>query len=257
MAHAKEDLLQDLELIDRRIVQPTADFIEIIGNIKKLCTKRAHKLIDYDRHRIALQKAKERKDRQANDERKIAEAEQKFESATRDYTSINNVLLDELPQFLAYRVHFIDPCFQTLFAVQLKVYRNMADTFYRLAQNTCDLSSSPYEGWERRKDEGERLLSELTILKGSWKTAASASGSTPIGSNDDIYTPSNDRGDDGGPPPYDAKLFPAAPPARKPAPPPPPKKRNLVVALYDFAAQQPGDLNFRKVWEHRGLEITP
>ena len=248
-------------------MHPIADFLEIVGNIKKLIVKRGHKLIDYDRHRLALEKSKERKDRQANDERKVAELEQKFEIATRDYTSINNVLMSELPEFLNYRVYFIDPCFQTLYAVQLKVYRTMADTFYSLAQNTCDLTTSPYEGWEKTKGEGQRLISELTILKGSWKTAGHIG--SPQDSTDDFgyASPTNDprgsqdMGERGNaPPPYEsAKLFPSANPSgssssagagRKAAPPPPskPKPRaQMVVALYDFAAQQPGDLSFNKV----------
>ncbi|KAI9018956.1 hypothetical protein DFJ74DRAFT_708164 [Hyaloraphidium curvatum] len=274
MRRAKEELIPELDLIDRRIVQPTKDFLEIIGNIKKLIVKRGHKLLDYDRHRLALQKAKERKDRQAADERRIAELEQKFEQATREYTTINNALLSELPTFLQYRVHFVDPCFQTLFAVQLRVHRTMADTFYRLAQNTCDLTTSPLEGFERRKGEGEQLLGELTILKGSWKTAAG--GPTPQGSTDDLAygspVRSNARGSQDGleegqqaPPPYEsAKLFPAPQPAaagpagpRKQAPPPPAaKKKPMVQALYDFEAQQQGDLSFRKGDQIEILERT-
>jgi amphiphysin len=262
MRNAREQLVPDLDLIDRRVSQPAKELLDILINIKKVMTKRDHKLLDYDRYRGNLEKIKSKPEKSVSDERSLAKAEQDFQEATRVYTNINNVLLQELPIFLSYRSQFIDPCFQTLYVVQRRVFQTMFGVFERLAQiSRVDLTTSGQEGWENRKDEGEDLLNQLGIIKGSWRTAAqsaqaalsqtSLSPSSPVREFPPDYQqatlppppPANAPGGPGNPfgrDPSPSKAF-------KPPPPPPVKKSTYVLALYDFEAQQDGDLSFKKV----------
>ena len=70
-ADSADTLSPELELIDSRIVQPSKDLNEICKKIRKTCTKRDHKLIDYDRHNNSLNKLREKKEKSLSDEKNL------------------------------------------------------------------------------------------------------------------------------------------------------------------------------------------
>lgn len=47
-------------MIERRIIQPVHDWIDLHEHVQKTVAKRDRKLIDYDRHRESLKSAKEK-----------------------------------------------------------------------------------------------------------------------------------------------------------------------------------------------------
>lgn len=49
MERAKEELQLDLQQLERLVVAPTTDFVVLLDQIKRVITKRGHKLLDYDR----------------------------------------------------------------------------------------------------------------------------------------------------------------------------------------------------------------
>lgn len=57
--------------MDRDIVRPLLELTEIQKTIKKTMTKRDHKLIDFDRHRTALQKITSKTERSFSEEKQI------------------------------------------------------------------------------------------------------------------------------------------------------------------------------------------
>lgn len=63
--------------MDRDIVRPLMELNEIIKSIQKTLVKRNHKLIDYDRHRIALQKITSKSERSFNEEKQIFKVKEK------------------------------------------------------------------------------------------------------------------------------------------------------------------------------------
>lgn len=66
-----ETLTPELELIDSRIVQPCKELNDICKKIRKSCTKRDHKLIDFDRHNNSLNKLREKKEKSLKDEKNL------------------------------------------------------------------------------------------------------------------------------------------------------------------------------------------
>ncbi|KAJ3337709.1 hypothetical protein HDU93_000657 [Gonapodya sp. JEL0774] len=294
MKRAKEELMPDLELIDRRVIQPCKEFLELTDSVKKYIKKRGHKLLDYDRNREIVRKLQEKRDRTPADEKRLVGAQQDFQQASDECSRITELLKTELPIFLELRVGFVDPCFQTLYAVQIKVYRTLADVFEHLAQSV-DQSSTPIGGYQARKPYVDQVIETLTVLKGQWRLVKDEHVGHGDDDDDDPVSPAS--GGYGGPPPASlsrnnsitsaavpsysrtnsasvdtgmggapaqpyssAKLFPApgiAPMAA--APPLPPGRgvsKSFVIALYDFEAQQPGDLSFQKDDEIEIVERT-
>ncbi|KXS09954.1 BAR-domain-containing protein [Gonapodya prolifera JEL478] len=279
MKRAREELTGELDLIDRRVIQPCKDFLDLADSVKKYIKKRGHKLLDYDRHREAVRKLQEKRDRTPADEKRLVAAQQEFQQASDECGRVTELLKAELPLFLDLRVRFVDPCFQTLYAVQLNVYRTLAGVFEHLAQSV-DQSSTPIVGFQARKPYVDQVVESLTVLKGQWRLVKDEHVGQGEDDDDDPTSPtgSNYSGPPAGnlaransisaaqqayaqtkPPSFDAgtqpssyssaKLFPApgvAPMAAAPPPPLPGGRKSYVVALYDFEAQQPGDLSFRK-----------
>ena len=66
-----ETLSPELELIDSRIVRPSQELVDICKKIRKTCTKRDHKLIDYDRHNNSLNKLRDKKEKSLSDEKNL------------------------------------------------------------------------------------------------------------------------------------------------------------------------------------------
>lgn len=58
-------------MVDRDIVRPLLELSEIQKVIGKTMLKRNHKLIDFDRHRIALQKITSKTERSFSEEKQI------------------------------------------------------------------------------------------------------------------------------------------------------------------------------------------
>ena len=91
MDRVREDITPLLQDIERQVVLPALEYLQLFDQVKKYLTKREHKLVDYDRYREAVKKLKERKDRSSSDEKKLSQLEAQFDAATREY---NNYVLD-------------------------------------------------------------------------------------------------------------------------------------------------------------------
>jgi len=158
-------LTPDLEVIDRRVIQPTADYIELIKTVDKFLTKRSHKLIDYDRYRDNHQKLKARTDRNVSDEKKLANLEIQLDQATRDFNNINNLLKSQLPVFLQLRVNFIDPCFLTFYYYQIKIYDTLTHSFRNIVNQNYDPNEPILAGYHKKAIAGVEMLEGLSVRR--------------------------------------------------------------------------------------------
>jgi amphiphysin len=113
-----ETLEPELELIQSRIVDPSTELSDICKKIRKTCTKRDHKLIDYDRHNNSLNKLRSKEKKSLSDEKNLFKVEQDFEIASGEYEHYNNLLKTELPTFLQQTVHLVDPLFHSFYFMQ-------------------------------------------------------------------------------------------------------------------------------------------
>jgi amphiphysin len=174
-----DTLSPELELIESRIVQPCKDLQEICKKIRKTCTKRDHKLIDFDRHNNALNKLREKKEKSLSDEKNLFKVEQDFELSSGEYEHYNNLLKTELPQFIAMATRFIDPLFHSFYYMQyvrvqrlnmtddrLNVYYIMLEKVQSFADGKYDLERKDIENiyFEQRGDVAEQL-EEMSITK--------------------------------------------------------------------------------------------
>ncbi|RQM07396.1 hypothetical protein DH86_00003114, partial [Scytalidium sp. 3C] len=72
-------LQPELEMIETRVIKPADELLEVIKVIRKTATKRAHKQLDYDRHRATLKKLQDKKEKSLKDEKAMYKAENDVE----------------------------------------------------------------------------------------------------------------------------------------------------------------------------------
>ncbi|KAI0321010.1 hypothetical protein OF83DRAFT_1052026 [Amylostereum chailletii] len=287
----------ELELIESRVVGPVKELQAVLKTIRKMITKREHKLIDFDRHNNALSKLRDKKEKTLNDEKNLFKLEQDFEIASNEYDYINTAMKQDLPRFMVLATRFIDPLFHSFFYMQLNIYYMLLEKMNMFADGKYDVAVPAAQiatDFEARRGETQQTVESLAICQkfvstsklvqqhrgltpgapvGRSPSAASSASRTTTGSDTfskkmpppppsassfkSSYSSSYSSPPSSAapPPPYVSSAegtSAAAAAATKRAPPPPPALKpkpkpavQYVVALYDFAAQADGDLDFK------------
>ncbi|KAJ3404872.1 hypothetical protein HDU80_002226 [Chytriomyces hyalinus] len=266
----RQFLLPDLETIERRLVAPSMDLVLLLDNVKKVIIKRGHKLLDYDRHREAVKKLKE-KERSVSDEKSLGKAEIAFDQASREYNHINNLLKSELPVLLQLKAPFIDPCFQTLFWYQLKVHQVLSQAYGDLIKLPAfDVSLSAAVGFETKVAAQAALLDDLSLVYRNRKSVPSNNPLSPdyvapgLPDTADASSPHKFQSPQHAEPPsyatssqhqsvnsfkqlhgsYGSSI--QHPPLERAYPETEDPSATFVTALYDYQAQADGDLSFMR-----------
>ena len=118
----KDTLKPDLELIEKRIVEPAQELLKIIQAIRKMSVKRDHKQLDLDRHKRNFSKYELKKERTVKDEEKMFSAQAEVEIAQQEYDYYNDLLKNELPVLFQMQSDFIKPLFVSFYYMQLNIF---------------------------------------------------------------------------------------------------------------------------------------
>ncbi|KAH8992078.1 BAR-domain-containing protein [Lactarius akahatsu] len=287
----------ELELIESRVVGPVRELQGVMKAIRKMITKRDHKLMDYDRFNNSLTKLRDKKEKSLSDEKNLYKLEQDFEIATNEYENVNAAMKQDLPRFMTLATRFIDPLFHSFYYMQLNIYYMILEKISQFSEGkyTIDMPAAQIAtDYEEKRGDAAAVIEALSINQRFISTSkmvsqnrSLASGTTAVsrstssastlttssrtappsftkkppppppsfGGSGKTSAPPSPVPSAAAPPPYtasaSASAAAAAIAAAKRAPPPPPPLKpkltpvNYVVALYDFAAQAEGDLDFK------------
>ncbi|KAH6625197.1 hypothetical protein C7974DRAFT_413730 [Boeremia exigua] len=275
----QETLKPELEMIESRVISPANQLLDIIKAVRKLGAKRDHKQLDYDRHRTALKKLQDKKDKTLKDEKAMYRAENDVEQATQDYIYFNDLLKDELPKLFALEREFIQPLFQSFYYMQLNVFYTLHERMQRLDIGYFDLELDIEAAYEKKRGDIQAEAEKLSVVK--FKTTGGRTGPGAGRPGVSKYATKAQEAkaneakpgrasisEEAPPPPYtpgasgvvgDLKSptlsqgsWGSAAKAKGAPPPPKPKPSRLsgmpaaetCTALYDFEAQSEGDLSF-------------
>ncbi|KAI5308141.1 hypothetical protein KEM55_006463, partial [Ascosphaera atra] len=274
-----QDLLQklspELEQIETHIINPAEQLLEIIKVIRKLQVKREHKKLDYDRHRNALKKLQDKKDKSLKDEKAMYKIENELEVSTQEYNHYNDLMKEELPRLFELEAEFIKPLFQSFYYMQLNVFYTLHEAMQGMTIPYFDMATDVEEGFEGKRGDVKERAEELAIVH--FKTRGGAGGAGGAVARSSISTRNSDLGarqssvgsvSSGSnhrnaagasrPPSYHAATYGQSTSSysagsfgkAKPQPPPKPKPSRFgapaetATALYDYTAQAPTDIGF-------------
>lgn len=275
----KASLQPELEMIESRVVKPADELSEIIKGVRKTTTKRDHKQVDYDRHKNALKKLQDKKDKSLKDEKALYKAENDVEIATQEYEYFNNLLKEDLPELFRLEREFILPLFQSFYYMQLNVFYTLHDKMQNIDIGYFDLTLDIEGAFEKKRGDIQQKAEALPIVK--FKTTGGPRPKPALKYGNKLALENGRAGSDAGsaspnrrltmdgydsnpPPAYSAgepdigranstgSNWGAAAKAKAAPPPPKPKPSRLsgmpgvetCTALYDYEAQAEGDLSF-------------
>ena len=267
-------LQPELEMIEQRVIAPADQLLEVVKVVRKMAVKRQHKQLDYDRHRAALKKLQDKKDKTLKDEKALFKAESDVEQATQEFDYFNDLLKDELPKLFALEAEFIRPLFQSFYYMQLNVFYTLHEKMQGINIGYFDLTLDVEAAFEAKRGDIKEQAEALGIVHfkgtgGLKKTSLQSKYGSLTGKKEQLVLEdrrkartslSNGESSENPPPPYSPgslsapsspALVAAAAGKAKPPPPKPKPSRfsgvpaaETVTALYDYEAQAEGDLSF-------------
>ncbi|UNI15762.1 BAR adaptor protein Hob1, variant 2 [Purpureocillium takamizusanense] len=277
----QETLAPELDMIESRVIRPANELLDVIKVIRKTALKREHKKLDYDRHRAALKKLQDKKERTPKDEKALWKAEGDVEQATQDFEYFNDLLKDELPKLFTLEREFIQPLFQSFYYMQLNIFYTLHERMQRCDIGYFDLTREIEEAFHEKRGDIQEQAEALSICRfkttgrprppkytprpalegGKQPGLLTAGPNATSNSKASAYSrQSTDGNEQNPPPPYSTGAVKPSSPglsaiAAAKAKPPPPKPKpkalmaapaaEMVTALYDYSAQAEGDLSFR------------
>lgn len=159
----KETLQPDLELIEKRIVEPAQELLKVIQNIRKMAVKRDHKQVDLDRHKRNYNKYESKKERSTKDEERMYGAEADVEVAQQEYDYYNDMLKQELPILFQMQSDFIRPLFVSFYYMQLNIFYTLYSAMEELKIPYFDLNSDIVEAYTFKRGNIEEQTDAIGI----------------------------------------------------------------------------------------------
>ncbi|KAI7897588.1 uncharacterized protein BX663DRAFT_444772 [Cokeromyces recurvatus] len=260
MAYCQEEILPSLNTMDAVIIYPLSDLQELVKHIQKTITKRNHKLIDYDRYRLHLAKLQAKTEKTLNEEKSLLKVQAQHEIATQDYEYLNNLLKEQLPDFLILLKTLMESIFQSLYQLQEQIYRMIyarCDELVRANEThfvTYAMSVDEGYQWKKSQFDTPTEIQNMDIFKSGGKLSlqerASLKQQKIYGQHPSSLKPSYDIKQ-----PSNIQQQSAVTPITVPIPVAHTSVINksvssssiqYVLALYDYEAQAEGDLSFKK-----------
>lgn len=161
----KATLAPELEMIQQRVIGPADELLTVIKVVQKSTLKRQHKQLDYDRHRAALKKIQDKKEKSLKDEKALYKAEMEVEQATQDFNYFNDLLKDELPKLFHLEREFIRPLFQSFYYMQLNVFYTLHERMQNIDIGYFDLTRDIEDAFEYKRGDIKDQVEGLSIVK--------------------------------------------------------------------------------------------
>lgn len=143
--------------------------------IQKTIVKRNHKLIDYDRHRVSLNKLITKTERTLNEEKSIFKIQSQLDTATQDYDYLNNALKSQLPLFFRLQFDFIQPIFEHMYHLQCKIFGMVYARCYELLTAneayfvTHEMAVEAGFQWRIQQFDARSEIENMDLLKSGGK----------------------------------------------------------------------------------------
>ncbi|OBT70338.1 hypothetical protein VE03_00348 [Pseudogymnoascus sp. 23342-1-I1] len=137
-AELKADLLEELNLVDPRIIRPATEVLECIKPIKKTIKNRENKRIDYESYQDRVDK-KRRQKRSEKEEAGLLKLEADMGKAFDDFRYADDRLRESLPPIIAAAFSILPH----ILAAQILIQNTLLAQYYTTLHNYCTEEGFP------------------------------------------------------------------------------------------------------------------
>ncbi|KAK7754621.1 hypothetical protein SLS62_003404 [Diatrype stigma] len=138
-AELKTDLLEEMALIDSRIITPTTDARASIEPLRKTIKKRENKRLDYEQAQDRASKLQRKIGRSPKDDKALAKAEEEMAGAQEEFNIADSHLRETLPPIVAATFTIIPPLLSSMVLIQ----NRLLGLYYTSLHNYCQEFNFP------------------------------------------------------------------------------------------------------------------
>ncbi|KAL8925485.1 MAG: hypothetical protein Q9172_002202 [Xanthocarpia lactea] len=138
-ADLKSDLLDEVNLVDSRIIKPAMDAKDNIQPLKKVIKKRADKKMDFEKYQTRVDKGRKNTKRSDKDNIALAKAETELYHATEEYNAADDHLRSRLPPVVTAAFSLLPH----LLAAQILTQNSLLAQCYTVLHEYCEEARFP------------------------------------------------------------------------------------------------------------------
>ncbi|KAL8648541.1 MAG: hypothetical protein Q9226_005949 [Calogaya cf. arnoldii] len=138
-ADLKTDLLDEVNLVDTRIIKPAMDAKDNIQPLKKVIKKRADKKLDFEKYQARVDKGRKNTKRSDKDNVALAKAETELYHATEEYNASDDHLRSRLPPVVSAAFSLLPH----LLAAQIMTQNSLLAQCYTVLHEYCEEARYP------------------------------------------------------------------------------------------------------------------
>ncbi|KAL9035765.1 MAG: hypothetical protein Q9180_004678, partial [Flavoplaca navasiana] len=138
-ADLKTDLLEEVNLVDTRIIKPAMDAKDHIQPLKKVIKKRADKKLDFEKYQARVDKGRKNTKRSDKDNAALAKAETELYHATEEYNASDDHLRSRLPPVVTAAFSLLP----RLLAAQIMTQNSLLAQCYTVLHEYCEEARYP------------------------------------------------------------------------------------------------------------------
>jgi len=138
-AELKTDLLDEVGMMDSRVIRPATDAKEYLQPIRKTIKKRENKRLDWERYTDKVNNASKKLKRSDRENAALAKAEEDLSKAADDFKVADEHLRETLPPVVASAFSILPH----LLAVQIMIQNTLLAQYYTVLHNYCEVAGFP------------------------------------------------------------------------------------------------------------------
>ncbi|TAQ88481.1 hypothetical protein B7494_g3179 [Chlorociboria aeruginascens] len=135
----KTDLLEEIIMMDARVMKPATEAREHLQPIKKTIKKRENKRLDWERYIDKVNKASSKMKRSDRENATLAKAEEELARAADDFKVADDHLRETLPPIISAAFSILPH----LLAVQIMIQNTLLAQYYTTLHNFCEENGFP------------------------------------------------------------------------------------------------------------------
>ncbi|KAK2766137.1 hypothetical protein FQN54_007653 [Arachnomyces sp. PD_36] len=135
----RTDLLEEVNMVDERMIKPAIEARDYLQPIKKTIKKREDKKLDFERYQGRVDASRKKVKRSDRDNSILAKAETDLERAKDDYNAADDHLRSHLPQLISVTFSLLPH----LLATQISIQNTLLAHYYTMLHNYCEQENFP------------------------------------------------------------------------------------------------------------------